>query len=290
MTVPEPGLQAVQTAGEAVNATATRLAAAGVPTPHVDAQLLVLWATGWSRTRLALDGTAHLPAAAAGALEAATARRERREPLQLILESVGFRYLEVAVEPGVFIPRPETEVLVEAAVMRVRPGGVVVEPCTGTGAVACAVAQEVHDVTVLATDVSPPAVDLARRNAQHNNVEVTVMLGDLMAPLPRDLRGTVDVVVSNPPYLASDELRACAPEVADWDPPLALVAGPTGHEVTDRLLTEAAVWLRRGGWVLLEVDASRAREVARRAAALGFSDGAVLQDLTGADRIVVARR
>jgi release factor glutamine methyltransferase len=116
-----------------------------------------------------------------------------------------------------------------------------------------------------------------------------VLLGDLLDPLPAHLRGAVDVLVCNPPYLSAADLAALEPEV-HHDPLDALVAGPTGYEVTDRLLAEAPAWLRPGGWLLLELDTTRAADCAERAHRAGFTDVAVLPDLTGADRILLAAR
>lgn len=272
-----------------MHATRIRLTEAGVPTPEVDADLLVRAVTGWSRTRALLEPDAPLTEAAQDRLEGLVRRRAAREPLQLILGTVGFRYLELAVRAGVFIPRPETEVLAGEAIARVPDGGVVVEPCTGTGAIACAIAAESAASVVVATDISPAAVELATDNARATGASVTVLEGDLLEPVDPDLRGRVDVLVSNPPYLTTAEVQSSEPEVARWDPPAALAAGPTGHEVTDRLIREALHWLRPGGWLLLEVDSSRAAETASRCTAAGLEQAAVIADLTGLDRIAVAR-
>jgi release factor glutamine methyltransferase len=272
----------------ALTAAATRLAAAGVPSPEVDAALLVAHVTGTSRTGLRLAGDVPLPPGAAEALEALVRRREAREPVQLLLGSVGFRHLDVAVRPGVFIPRPETEVLAGLAMERVGTGGLVLEPCTGTGAIACSVAIEAG-ARVVATDVSAEAVALARDNAAAAGADVEVHLGDLLAPVPEDLRGSADVLVSNPPYVAAHELGPLEPEVRDWDPLEALVSGPTGDEVADRLIAEAPGWLRAGGWLLMEVDVGRARPTAERCERAGYVEVQVVADLTGRDRHVAAR-
>ena len=266
-----------------------RLARAGVPTPAVDAELLLRSATGWSRSALVLAAGEAVDPAAAERFAALIARRETREPLQLIVGSVGFRYLELEVRPGVFIPRPETEVLAGEAIARAPAGGVVVEPCTGTGAVACSVALESAAATVVATDTSRAAVDLARDNAARVGAAVTVLEGDLFTPVPADLRGLVDVVVCNPPYLATADLQGREPEVVDWDPHEALVSGPTGSEVTDRLAADAPGWLRAGGWLLMEIDSTRAQATAQAVERAGFGDVEILADLTGAPRIVVGR-
>ena len=263
---------------------------AGISTPSVDAVWLLRHVTGWSRARLLANAATDLPESAAGRLEQLVVRRAAREPLQLILGSVGFRYLDLEVRPGVFIPRPETEVLAGEAIFRVPEGGVVVEPCTGSGAIACAVAHESRAATVVATDISPAAVELAAANAKRSALSVAVLQGDLLTPVSDELRARVDVLVCNPPYLTPDDLEGRDPEVVDWDPLEALVAGPSGHEITDRLVADGTQWLRPGGWLLLEVDATRAAETARRATQAGFVDVHTVADLTGADRIVVARR
>lgn len=268
----------------------TRLADAGLATPDVDAAWLVRHVLGWDGARLASAADEPMPADAAAQLDELVTRRGAREPLQLLLGSVGFRYLELRVRRGVFVPRPETEVLAGEAIARMPHGGVVVEPCTGTGAVAVAVATEAAPGEVHATDADAAAVRLARENAAAHGADVTVHHGDLLAPLPAALRGRVDVLVSNPPYVATGEVPDLPPEVADWDPEGALVAGPTGHEVSDRILAEASDWLIPGGWVLVEVAESRARAAARRASAAGLTGVEVVHDLVGRERIVVARR
>ena len=252
-------------------AIASRLAAAGVATPEADARRL-------------------LAEVAPERLEEAVARRAAREPLQLIVGTVGFRYLELDVAPGVFIPRPETEVLAGEAVARCPDGGTVVEPCTGSGAVACSVASEARPARVLASDADPAAVALARANAARLGLAVEVTRGDLAEAVPGALVGAVDVLVANPPYVAEGELAALPPEVADHDPPAALRAGPTGHEATDAPIAVARTSLAPGGHLLLETDERRAAETAARARRAGLVDVGVLPDLTGRDRVVAARQ
>lgn len=278
------------TVGAALARVRERLAATGVPAPEVDAALLVRHVLGLSASRLVTSAAEPLPPGAAERLEPLVARRAAREPLQLLLGSVGFRHLDLMVRPGVFLPRPETEVLAGEALARLPAGGLALEPCTGTGAVACALADEGDGVRVVATDCSPAAVALAGDNAARLQLDVTVRLGDLLAPVPQELRGSADVVVANPPYLAERELAALEPEVRDHDPVSALVSGPTGSEVVARLLDEGPPWLRPGGWLLLEVDSARAATTAAQARATGLNDVAVLPDLTGAPRVVLGRR
>ena len=282
------------TVGEALATTTARLAAAGVPTPDVDARWLltsVVGGRGGGRgAKMSLDSRRRLDSEANARLTEYVTRRVGREPLQLILGSVGFRHLDLLVRPDVFIPRPETEVLAGMAITALPAGGIVVEPCTGTGAIACAVASEASPRLVVATDTSAPAVQLARDNAARAGVAVDVRRGDLLDPVPADLRGQVDVLVANPPYLATGELCGLEPEVVDWDPHDALVAGPTGHEVADRLIEQAPEWLADGGWLLLEVDPARAAATIARMTATGLTQASAHNDLTGAARIVAARK
>jgi release factor glutamine methyltransferase len=156
---------------------------------------------------------------------------------------------------------------------------------TGTGAVALAIARERPDATVLATDVSDRAVGLARENADALELSVEVFRGSLLSPLPAGVRGAVDLVVSNPPYLTAEEFESLPPEVKA-EPLEALVGGTDVHR---RLAEEAAEWLRPGGWLVMEIGAEQGPEV-RAALAEGFLDVGVTQDLAGRDRVIRGRR
>ncbi len=278
------------TVGQARDDVAARLAAAGVASPAVDAELLLAHVLGCARPQVRLRRTEALTVQQARDLEGLAARRAAREPLQRLLGEVGFRRLTLTVADDVLVPRPETEVLAGHAIAATPPGAIVVEVGTGSGAIALAVADEARPGLVLATEASPPAVAAARANARRHGLRVDVRAGDLLAPVPEGLRGRVAVLVSNPPYLTEAERQAAPLEVARHDPAPALVAGPTGHEVTDRLLAAATSWLAPGGTVLLEVAEARATAVAARAEATGLVDVAVHPDLTGRPRVVAARR
>ena len=277
-----------------------RLEDAGVPTPDVDARLLV---------DAVEERFGTLGGCPAGVLDALVERRAAREPLQVVLGRTTFRWVDLEVERGVFVPRPETEVVaglaVEACTGIERP--LVVEPCTGTGAITCALLSEVPGVRVLATDVDAAAVELARRNVARvlagtaspvrwrprAGARAEVLHGHLLAPVRTvhpDVAGTVDVLVANPPYLPTSDRPTMAPEVADHDPHAALFGGDDGHEVVDAVLAEATAWLRPGGTAVLEVDERRAHDAVRAARAAGLVEVRVEVDLTGRDRAVVARR
>lgn len=208
-------------------------------------------------------------------------------PLQHLTGEQAFRRISVTVRPGVFIPRPETEVLVDVVLecLSAREGPVVVDVGTGTGALALAIADERPGSRVFASDLSPEAVELSRENAARLGLSVTVLQGDLLDPLPPKLRGAVDLVVSNPPYLTDAEYEDLPDEVRA-DPRLALVGGTRLHE---RLAAQAFGWLRRGGALAVEIGASQAPDVAKVLEG-SYEDVRVVPDLAGRDRVVVGRR
>jgi release factor glutamine methyltransferase len=208
-------------------------------------------------------------------------------PLQHLIGEQPFRRISVHVRPGVFVPRPETEVLVGEALRAI--GAVedplVVDVGTGTGAIALSIKHERPDATVFATDVSDEAIELATENASRLSLDVTFALGDFLQPLPKELRGWVDLVVSNPPYVTAEEYATLPVEVRA-DPEAALVGDADLYE---RLAREASRWLRDGGVIAVEVGARRAGEVGE-ALRPWFADVAVAPDLSGRDRVVVAWR
>ena len=208
-------------------------------------------------------------------------------PLQHLTGEQAFRRISVTVRPGVFIPRSETEVLVEVALecLGRREEPVVVDVGTGTGAVALAIADERPGSRVFATDLSPEAVELSTENAARLGLSVTVLQGDLLDPLPPTLRGAVDLVVSNPPYVTDAEYDDLPAEVRA-DPRLALVGGTRLHE---RLAAGAIRWLRRGGALAVEIGASQGPEVAK-VLERSYEDVGIVPDLARRDRIVVGRR
>jgi release factor glutamine methyltransferase len=208
-------------------------------------------------------------------------------PLQHLTGDQPFRRLTLVVRPGVFIPRPETEILVDYALAAVSVvlAPVVVDVGTGTGAIALTIKEERPDARVLAMDLSPEAVALARENATRSVLDVEVMQGDLLEPVPTVLRGSVDLVVSNPPYVEQHELSTLPREVLA-DPVLALAGG---IEVYERLFAQAADVLRPGGAVVVEIGESQGSRVSAAAVKAGFVSVEVEPDLNGRDRIVTAR-
>lgn len=206
-------------------------------------------------------------------------------PLQYLTGEQQFFDLVLGVAPGVFVPRPETEVLVERS-LEVIPevGGVMVDVGTGTGAIALAVKRFRPDVRVLATDVSEEAVAVARANASRHGLDLEILHGDLLTPLPEELRGGVDVIVSNPPYVTEEEYSSLPDEVRA-EPFEALVGGIDVHR---RLATEGAEWLRPAGWLVMEIGESQAQEV-EALLAERFEAVETTPDLSGRDRVVRSR-
>ncbi len=279
-----------------------RLEDAGIASPDADASILV--------DEMVARFGEDLDRCDRGVLDALVERRLRREPLQLVVGHTTFRYVRVPCRRGVFIPRPETEIVAGVAIDEARALGrpaLVVEPCTGTGAIAMAVASEVPRANVIASDASRAAVMLARENVERlvaRPLPTPWTPGDHLAPearlavapgrdldgLPDKLQGRVDVLVSNPPYLPASDRGTWEPEVADHDPDRALVGGDDGHEVVNRLLGLAMTWLRPGGLVVLEIDDRRGDDARAAASAAGLVDVEIMRDLTGRDRAVTGRR
>lgn len=218
----------------------------------------------------------------------ALCRRCVGEPLQHVTGEQAFRRLTIRVRPGVFIPRPETEVLVQVVLDGITQFETlaVVDVATGSGAVALAIADECPDATVYATDLSPEAVDLTRENAEVLGLGVTVFEGDLLEPLPGDLRGELDAVVCNPPYVALEARDSLPPDVRA-EPELAVFGG---LDLYERLFEEAFACLRPGGLVAVEIEESRADSVSEVAEGKGFEGLSVRRDLAGRDRVVSGRR
>lgn len=263
----------------------------GVQSPGPAAEMLLAATLGVERSDLHASTDA-LTAGEAKEFGRALCRRCAGTPLQHLIGEQGFRRLVLEVRPGVFVPRPETEVVVEVALEAVDTmlaagtgEPVVVDACAGSGTIALALKDERPAARVLATDVSIEAVALALENATRLGLEVEILLGDLLDPLPPALAGSVDLVVANPPYVRPEEYDALPVEVRA-DPRLAVVGG---LEVYRRLFDQAAAWLRPGGGVVVEIAESRGREVTDEAESRGFVDVRVVPDLNGRDRVVEAR-
>ena len=258
---------------DALDSALVALEASGCDTPRLDAELLLAHVLGVNRAALIASPSRELEPDEARAFMDLAARRRSREPVAYILGVKGFRTIDLAVDPRVLIPRPETEFVVEAA-LSLPEGARVVDVGTGSGAIALALKTERPDLTVLATDASADALEVARANADRLGLDVSFAHGDLLAGA-----GPVDAVVSNPPYVAAGD--RLPPDIG-FEPRAALYGGEDGLDVIRRLVTESAAV----PFIALEVGARQAPAVA---ALMAGREIELIRDLAGHERVVVGR-
>jgi release factor glutamine methyltransferase len=271
-----------------------RLCAAGIPTDEaaLDARLLAQFLLGWDSARILTSGNDAESEGFANRYEAAISRRATREPLAYITGVREFWNRPFEVSAAVLIPRPETEGLVEELLDRFPDTDTpmtLVDACTGSGCVAVSIACERRNARIVATDLSRPALTIARRNAARHGVgdRVRCVRADLVA----GLAGPFDAIVANPPYVPVGVRRALQPEVRDFEPEIALFAGPDGLEITARLLQQSLPILKRGGHLIFEFGDGREMAVRELvAAAGGLLLAGVRSDLRGIPRVAVALR
>ena len=254
-------------------------------TARLDAELLLAYSLGRERIELYTDFDRPLTEPELDGYRALVARRARREPVAYILGEWGFRRLTLAVDRRALIPRPETEVVVERCLTRLREveDPRVLDVGTGTGAIALALADELPGARVTAIDISADALALAGENVGRTGLDIELFEHDLRAGLPA---GPWDLVVSNPPYVEPHELDTLMPDVRDFEPHLALV----GSGATEAVARAAADELAPGAWLVLEVGDGRASATAALLDELGYIEVATTADLTGRDRVVEGRR
>jgi release factor glutamine methyltransferase len=278
------------TVRDALGAAVDALDAAGCETARLDAELMLAQATGWDRAGLAAEPDARLPVGASREFAEMVRRRVRREPIAYILGRKGFRRIEVVVDRRVLVPRPETELLVEVA-LELEPREAL-DVGTGSGAIALAVADELPQSRVLATDTSFDAVRVAQSNAERLGLEDRV---DVVLRGVDSLRGAepdgrpFDLLLANLPYVSEGEWEGLAPEIREHEPREALVAGPTGLEVIEALADELASMEVRPAAVVLEIGAGQGEAVAELLRGAGYGDVEVRRDLAGLDRAVIGR-
>jgi release factor glutamine methyltransferase len=272
------------TALEAVRILAASLGERGVPSPRVDAEILVAEVLGSTRSGL-YTADRELTNEESDRLESLAERRRAREPLAYILGEWGFRGLTVRVDRRALIPRPETEVLVERALERLSPAAEphVLDVGVGSGAIALAIAEEHPGSSVLAVDSSSDALVLAAENLAASSVNGRVQLrqGDLLA----GVSGPFDAVVSNPPYVTPEEYEGLQPEIRLYEPKDAVV----GVGLAQRIADGARSILAPGGWLLLECGDGQAEDLATRLGQLGYRDVTRTRDLAGRERVVEGR-
>jgi release factor glutamine methyltransferase len=287
----------VSRAGEALGAAVDGLTAAGVEDPRLDAEVMLAEATGWERARPVSDPGAEVPAPAARRFGEMVRRRLRREPVAYILGRKGFRRIELVVDRRALVPRPETELLVEVALER-GPASVL-DVGTGSGAIALAIAEELPGCAVTATDTSAAALGLARENAERLGLADRVrFLPGTLPEGPGDAGGLeFDLIVANLPYVAEPDWPSLPPEIREWEPREALLAGPDGLDAIRALLSRVRVLSRypeqnanSAAAVALEVGVGQAAAVAELVREAGFGSVETRPDLAGIERVVIGER
>ena len=273
------------TTGRRVVSARSLVADAELPT-H-EASRLLQAATGRDRASLARDDA--VTSAHAQTFEELVARRARGEPLQYIEGTSQFGPIEVVIDPRVLIPRPETEELWEFVVSRLAadPPAVVVDLGTGSGNLALAIKHSFRHAEVHAVELSVGAFEVARMNVAKTGLDVHVHNGDLFAPLPAALRGQVDLIVSNPPYVSSDERGSLPAEIRDHEPAMALFAGSDGLDVLRRVIDSSETWLAPGGLLACEIGSDQGAAATKL---VSWADPEIVTDLSGRDRFLFATK
>jgi release factor glutamine methyltransferase len=269
------------TLGEVLKGATEYLAGRGIDTARVDAELLLARALSLQRIELYTQHDRPLTDAERTAARELVQRRGQREPLAYVLGDWDFRRLTLKTDRRALVPRPETEIVVERclALLTGIDAPKIADVGTGTGAIALALKQERPDAVVVATDISPDALELARENATANELDVRFVETDLLD----GVAGPLDLVVSNPPYVGAEELDALQPEVRDWEPRGALV----DEGQTARLARAAQSVLQ--GWLVVEVHEDRAQALSDDLAKLGYRGITIGLDLADKERILEAR-
>ena len=284
------------TLGSAVPDMRRRLEAAGIDSAEQEALWLIEHALALTGLHQIVDRERVLTDPEIAKLHDVATRRVAREPLQYILGTQEFCGLEFEVNPTVLIPRPETELLAHEIIRRLPQGTppTLMDVGTGSGCLAVTLARSIPQARILATDISRHALETAMRNARRHGVDssITWLHGDLLGPLRgMDVEGSMHAILANPPYIRESEWAGLQPEVSRYEPRLALVAGPRGTEVHERLLSEAVFYLMPGGWLAMEVGEGQSLELCPKIAAMpDYERVEVVPDEAGINRVVIVRR
>lgn len=278
---------------ELLQLTRQKLENHGIPTPRLDAELLLSRYIGTDRTGLYAHPETPVPEKALPGFDELVRRRCEHEPVAYIIGEKEFWGLPLEVNRDVLIPRPDTEILVEEVLAKAAGRDdrrlCILEIGTGSGAVSIAIASEISNARICATDISMAAISVARRNAARHMAgsRIGFVVGDMLAPL----RGVFDIIVSNPPYIPEDEFRKLPRGVAGYEPPAALLAGSGGMEFHDALIRAAGRHLKTGGWLFMEMGDGQRDGVENllRLSKL-FIDIGFRKDYAGKDRVAKGRR
>ena len=284
---------------ELLNWSTNRLKDHRIENPRLNAELLLARSLNLSREGLYRNLHGQLKEKERETLEGMIQRRISGEPLQYILEKQEFWSIDLKVDPRVLIPRPETELLVEQSLLILSENsfwGVpsILEIGTGSGAIAIALAKEVKDIFLIATDISRDALVLARENAKSAGIQdqIKFVNGDLFGPLhPSKEKKPFDFILSNPPYIIRHEIGSLAKEVREYEPTIALDGGEDGLEFYRHLISQAPFYLREGGWLLLEIGQNQREMVSKLIEGEGtFLKSECVPDLSGFERVVKAQK
>lgn len=293
--VGEPRRAAPVNLNAVLHSAVSRLLRAGIETARLDAEVLLGHALGMTRERLILALPMSLNGAQAARYEELLQRRLARAPVAYVTGQQEFWSLNFQVTPGVLVPRPETERLVEiAGTFAARLASTrrlcLLDIGTGSGAIAISLANELPQADVWATDISPAALAIARANALRNGVagRIEFICADFFAPFTAG-NGRFDLIVANPPYIPSDDIAALAPEVSHWEPRLALDGGADGLVFYRRFAAEVRSSLTPDGALILEIGAAMSAQVTELFVGAGYRSIETFQDYAGKDRVVVVR-
>jgi release factor glutamine methyltransferase len=270
----------------------------GIEDANREAEIIITYCLGIDRTVLYRDNP-EISKEALERIDELLRRRAKREPLQYILGYVDFYGLKIKVGKGVLIPRPETEILAEIAIETVKREALsvmrILDLCTGSGCLAITLAKEFPAAKVYGTDISNVAIQYAEENARANRIaNVTFLEGSLFEPIKR-LPAVdcplfaFDLIVSNPPYIKRDDIKNLQLEIKDWEPVEALDGGEDGFDYYRNIIPEVKGYLKRGGYLILEIGAGQSEEVIKIAKDAGFRNISLIKDYAGIERIFVAK-
>lgn len=279
-----------KTVGAALREGRARLKAAGKPDYALEAALLLEKAAGLSRTERLLKENELLEAEAAATYARFLSERENGRPIQYILGEWEFMGLPFLVGEGVLIPRNDTETLVEAVLEKQEKLKTLLDIGTGSGCIPIALGKYGQFENLLAVDVSTTALTYAKRNAEHNGVEVTFYESDLFTGLPERWKGHLDAVVSNPPYIRREEIPKLMREVREFEPWSALDGGADGLDFYRRIIKESREWLKPGGWLFFEIGYEQGTELLHLLKKGRFVQTALRKDLAGLDRVAYGKK
>lgn len=278
------------TVAEAVREGTRKLLDSGIENAEYDSFMMLAQLNGMDRTDYYARGNRLVPVSVYEDFMASVARRAKHVPLQHILGKTWFYGYEFEVNESVLIPRPDTEVLVETALKRIADGMCVLDLCTGSGCIILTIAKQRQLKAAVGTDISQEALAVAARNRNHLGAHaVRLCQSDLFEQLG-DWRGQFDVIVSNPPYIRTDEIETLSEEVRGYDPHLALDGFADGLHFYREITRQSVSYLKPGGWLIYEIGSEQGIAVLELLRLYGFGEVSVVSDLAGLDRVVLGRK